>query len=295
MVPEDVERPFGEDEWATCLKVLEALGEQPDAAPDRERIERLVARLYRKTRRGRRKTDAEVRRREDRALVEGTGRVRAAPGHDRSQVDRAGDIPAAGLLRSKSRRCYICKDRYREVHPFYHLLCPPCARLNEAKRDQRADLSGRRAIVTGGRIGRHRGRAEAPPGWGRGPGHDPFPKRGRPPLRPGAGLRLLGGPGRRIEEASTSASWRPSWHSRRRPCCPSLPRWTSSPTMPGADGPPDLRLLRRGRSPGADASRGTAGERQAAPRCRSLAGAATGVGSTRPLGWPGSGCRLASG
>jgi NAD(P)-dependent dehydrogenase (short-subunit alcohol dehydrogenase family) len=152
MEPGDGERPFGIDEWATCLKVLEALSEQPEAAPDRERLGRLVARIYRKTRRGRRKAGAEDRRREDRTLIEGTGRVMAAPGPDRPQVDRADHLPTAGLLRSKSRRCYICKDRYREVHHHYHLLCPSCARLNHRKRLQRADLSGRRAIVTGGRI-----------------------------------------------------------------------------------------------------------------------------------------------
>jgi NAD(P)-dependent dehydrogenase (short-subunit alcohol dehydrogenase family) len=151
-VPGDGERSFGPDEWSACLKVLEALGKQPDAAPDRERIERLVARLYRKIRRGRRKVSAEARRREDRALVERTGRVRAAPRLDGSPVDRADEPPGVELLKSKSRRCYICKSRYREVHPHYHQLCPPCAQLNEAKRHQRANLSGRRAIVTGGRV-----------------------------------------------------------------------------------------------------------------------------------------------
>jgi NAD(P)-dependent dehydrogenase (short-subunit alcohol dehydrogenase family) len=85
-------------------------------------------------------------------LIERTGRVRAVPGPDRPHVEQPEGPPAAGLLRSRSRRCYICKERYREVHPFYHLLCPPCARLNETKRDQRADLSGRRGLVTGGRI-----------------------------------------------------------------------------------------------------------------------------------------------
>jgi NAD(P)-dependent dehydrogenase (short-subunit alcohol dehydrogenase family) len=146
------ERPFGPNEWSACLKVLEALGDRPDAAPEPERIERLVARLYRKTRRRRRKAGAQARREQDRKLIERTGRVRLVPGTDESQVEPPDGLPIAGLLRSKSRRCYICKGRYREVHPFYHLLCPPGARLNEAKRDQRADLSGRRAIVTGGRI-----------------------------------------------------------------------------------------------------------------------------------------------
>ncbi|WP_310426182.1 SDR family NAD(P)-dependent oxidoreductase [Chamaesiphon sp. VAR_48_metabat_135_sub] len=40
----------------------------------------------------------------------------------------------------------------REVHFFYHLLCPKCAEFNYAKRSQRADLTGRVALITGGRI-----------------------------------------------------------------------------------------------------------------------------------------------
>ncbi len=152
MTPDKDQRPFGPDEWSACLKVLEALGDQPDAAPDPERLGRLVARLYRKTRRRRRKAGALDRREQDRALIERTGRVRAVPRIELTQSEQPETLPAAERLRSRSRRCYICKGRYREVHPFYHLLCPPCARLNEAKRHQRADLAGRRAIVTGGRI-----------------------------------------------------------------------------------------------------------------------------------------------
>jgi NAD(P)-dependent dehydrogenase (short-subunit alcohol dehydrogenase family) len=151
MVSGDGEPPFGPEEWSACLKVLEVLGDRPDAAPDRERIERLVARLYRKTRGLRRKAGAETRRQEDRDLVERTGRVRAASGPE-PLSDRADEASGAGRLKAKSRRCYICNSRYREVHQHYHLLCPPCALFNAEKRRQRADLSGRRAIVTGGRI-----------------------------------------------------------------------------------------------------------------------------------------------
>jgi len=37
------------------------------------------------------------------------------------------------------------------VHHFYHWLCPPCAKLNFDKRDNKADLTGKYALVTGGR------------------------------------------------------------------------------------------------------------------------------------------------
>ena len=48
--------------------------------------------------------------------------------------------------------CYICKAAYTEVHFFYHLLCPECAAFNYRMRNLRADLTGRTALVTGGRI-----------------------------------------------------------------------------------------------------------------------------------------------
>ena len=56
----------------------------------------------------------------------------------------------AGTL-LQPRACYICKRRYTEVDAFYHQLCPDCAALNHSKRDARTDLSGRRALLTGGR------------------------------------------------------------------------------------------------------------------------------------------------
>src|SRR6185503_4169224 len=50
------------------------------------------------------------------------------------------------------RSCYICKRKYSEVHHFYDQLCPSCAELNLAKRHELADLRGRVALVTGGRV-----------------------------------------------------------------------------------------------------------------------------------------------
>jgi NAD(P)-dependent dehydrogenase (short-subunit alcohol dehydrogenase family) len=50
------------------------------------------------------------------------------------------------------RNCYICKTDYSQVHAFYDQLCPPCADLNFRKRTESADLSGRVALLTGGRV-----------------------------------------------------------------------------------------------------------------------------------------------
>jgi NAD(P)-dependent dehydrogenase (short-subunit alcohol dehydrogenase family) len=50
------------------------------------------------------------------------------------------------------QHCYICKRNYSEVHHFYDQLCPACAEFNFCKRTELADLSGRVALLTGGRV-----------------------------------------------------------------------------------------------------------------------------------------------
>ncbi len=51
-----------------------------------------------------------------------------------------------------ARLCYVCKTHFHELHHFYDQLCPPCAELNFAKREQTADLRGRVVLVTGARV-----------------------------------------------------------------------------------------------------------------------------------------------
>ena len=50
------------------------------------------------------------------------------------------------------QNCYVCKKDYATVHHFYDQLCPPCAELNFRKRTELADLRGRVALLTGGRV-----------------------------------------------------------------------------------------------------------------------------------------------
>jgi NAD(P)-dependent dehydrogenase (short-subunit alcohol dehydrogenase family) len=50
------------------------------------------------------------------------------------------------------QNCYICKQDYTTIHHFYDQLCPQCAELNFRKRTELADLRGRVALLTGGRV-----------------------------------------------------------------------------------------------------------------------------------------------
>jgi NAD(P)-dependent dehydrogenase (short-subunit alcohol dehydrogenase family) len=50
------------------------------------------------------------------------------------------------------QHCYVCKQAFSVIHEFYDQLCPPCAELNYAKRTELADMRGRVALLTGGRV-----------------------------------------------------------------------------------------------------------------------------------------------
>ena len=50
------------------------------------------------------------------------------------------------------QHCYVCKQKYSRIHHFYDQLCPECAEFNFAKRTESADLRGRVALLTGGRV-----------------------------------------------------------------------------------------------------------------------------------------------
>lgn len=50
------------------------------------------------------------------------------------------------------QHCYVCKKKYTQIHHFYDQMCPSCAELNFTKRTELADLRGRVAVLTGGRV-----------------------------------------------------------------------------------------------------------------------------------------------
>src|SRR5262245_52163245 len=53
---------------------------------------------------------------------------------------------------TEPQHCYVCKQSYSAIHHFYDQLCPDCAKFNWFKRSELADLRGRVALLTGGRV-----------------------------------------------------------------------------------------------------------------------------------------------
>ncbi|HEX4868662.1 MAG TPA: SDR family oxidoreductase [Acidimicrobiales bacterium] len=108
----------------------------------------------------RRREKLEKRARDESVLTEtGIRRLRARPVFTTPNVfppealeTETVDDEAAARGVGEEQHCYVCKQHYTQVHHFYDQLCPPCAELNFAKRTQTADLRGRVALLTGGRV-----------------------------------------------------------------------------------------------------------------------------------------------
>ena len=126
---------------------------------ERQRLHRAIAALSTAdplAHRKRRKAEkADAVRREDAVLSETGIRARrraliTTPNVFPPPVEQesvAGDATPA-----VDRVCYVCKKPYSDLHDFYDQLCPACATVNFAARTELADLRGRVALLTGGRV-----------------------------------------------------------------------------------------------------------------------------------------------
>jgi NAD(P)-dependent dehydrogenase (short-subunit alcohol dehydrogenase family) len=136
-----------------CLEVLARIDELPVEHPDAVAVRRATAGIFKSVKERRRAERRAAVAAADRAVLAAT--ATAAPGRI---DDETSGIPLASSAVSVStgtlirpRPCYQCKSKYTDVDAFYHQLCPSCAALNRRRREARTDLTGRRALLTGGR------------------------------------------------------------------------------------------------------------------------------------------------
>jgi NAD(P)-dependent dehydrogenase (short-subunit alcohol dehydrogenase family) len=133
------------------LRLLRASGQvsRPDAVDRR--------RLVQATRRERKA--AKVQRAEQVLAETGIRKLREQPVFSTPRLFAPADFEQHDVTDEtefreapEPRNCYVCKQDFSELHHFYDQLCPPCAELNFFKRTETADLSGRVALLTGGRV-----------------------------------------------------------------------------------------------------------------------------------------------
>ncbi|MFC8343455.1 SDR family NAD(P)-dependent oxidoreductase [Streptomyces sp. NPDC057280] len=138
---------ISEAELTAFHQVVGKLRALPVDDPVRLRAEQVAASFARDGRLRRRKTRGAEMSAADAAAMAATA-TGAPERREDAPLTRPG---TAGVFR-KPRTCYVCKSPYREVDSFYHRLCPSCAADNTARRALSTDLTGRRALLTGGRV-----------------------------------------------------------------------------------------------------------------------------------------------
>ncbi len=141
------------DDLATTLRVLQTLHHLPGDHPDHITVKRAASHMYKSIKAERKLAKRAEELAHDREIIEKT-----ATGSPMRIDDETAGIPlvsqTAGAFAGEllvARGCYICKTDFTLVDAFYHWLCPTCAAMSHAKRDQRTDLTGKRALLTGGR------------------------------------------------------------------------------------------------------------------------------------------------
>ena len=130
-------------------------------AEDRQRLHEAIARVYNPdpvVRRRRLKAEERARRaagtRREEAVLQKTGirELRRKPVFTTPNVFPPSGFQPEHRESVDPQHCYVCKQKYSVIHHFYDQLCPGCAELNFNKRTELADLRGRVALLTGGRV-----------------------------------------------------------------------------------------------------------------------------------------------
>ncbi len=143
-----MEEDFTHQEWETCLKVLQAVSDDITLADKQMRFQSLVAKINRQARGRKKKKNRKIQK-----SIDGALRGKAANNREQHyQQENVVSVEQKPDRLLRAQNCYVCKQNYFDIQPLYHLMCEACAKTNIHWRNKRADLSGRTAIITGGRV-----------------------------------------------------------------------------------------------------------------------------------------------
>lgn len=141
---------LGREDYQRFIQVVEQVY-HPDAVARRRLVKETI----------RRRKAEKTRKNEEKLHQTGIRELRRKPvfttpnyfPSPEGQAAVDGELPDAETRGSHGpQHCYICKQDFTEIHHFYDQLCPSCAEFNYRKRTELADLKGRVALLTGGRV-----------------------------------------------------------------------------------------------------------------------------------------------
>ena len=140
---------------AADRSVLEGVPEE-----ERKRLLRAISTVHHPDRTARRRRNKGLAREVRNARVNRDLETRALTGIQvlrRKRVFHTPNVFPPTEMQDETRElerqhCYVCKEMFTQAHHFYDQLCPACAELNFRKRTELADLRGRVALLSGGRV-----------------------------------------------------------------------------------------------------------------------------------------------
>ena len=143
---------FTEEEWKSCIKVLNILKESPYQNPNNKLFSGLISKVYKTAKKQKSKSEYNQKQEKDFATLKSSTIAKNALenitlfSHKETQKKhnyKQLEIP---------RNCYSCNASYSKAHFFYNRMCPSCSEENYEARFESVDLSGRNVLLTGGRV-----------------------------------------------------------------------------------------------------------------------------------------------
>ncbi|WP_304608937.1 SDR family NAD(P)-dependent oxidoreductase [Planktothrix sp. FACHB-1365] len=134
------------------LNVLQHLADHPTRMNSQERLRSLIIKIYKQDQKQQKQRNQQLKASQQKPLIK-TAELIKTPLNYPSISEKIHSIIINNSRKYfPPKKCYICQKYYTQIHHFYHLICQNCGDFNYKKRFQHQDLSGRTALVTGGRI-----------------------------------------------------------------------------------------------------------------------------------------------
>ncbi|MTH15546.1 SDR family oxidoreductase [Flavobacterium sp. LC2016-01] len=143
---------FSNEDWERCIKVLQALKDDPFENPDNNLFAGLITKIHKNAKKNLRSVSYSSKKKEDLQVSLNAALVSKAINGETLFAEKENPDDQQFTELNLPKNCYACNSSYKLAHSFYTRLCPECAEENYEKRFQNINLKGRNVILTGGRV-----------------------------------------------------------------------------------------------------------------------------------------------